>query len=290
MAGEQLLVTEGRESGTRLSVDGDLLIGRVAPKEEGRLGEDPELSRRHAWISRGPDGQLTIDDLGSANGTFVNGERIDGPRALDPGDVVKLGRTVLQVTDPSGTVAAKTRVPAAAAEEPAPEVVEPEVVEPEEVLVVTAGTALGRRFTLDEELVIGRTVSGEGELSDDAELSRRHARVVRGADGELSIEDLGSANGTFVNGERVSGRRSLSMGDSVRVGSTTLELTEAGEAPAPAAPAAPAPPPPAPAPVPPAAPSPAQRVPAPAVSETPRRDLTPELPRAPCSRDAASRR
>ncbi len=113
MAGEQLLVTEGRESGTRLSVDGDLLIGRVAPKEEGRLGEDPELSRRHAWISREPDGQLTIDDLGSANGTFVNGERIDAPRTLDPGDVVKLGRTVLEVTGPSGAVAAKTRVPAA---------------------------------------------------------------------------------------------------------------------------------------------------------------------------------
>ena len=202
MAGEQLLVTEGRESGTRLSVDGDLLIGRVAPKEEGRLGEDPELSRRHAWISRGPDGQLTIDDLGSANGTFVNGERIDAPRTLDPGDVVKLGRTVLEVTDPSGAAAAKTRVPtAAAAEEPAPV-----IVEPDEVLVVTAGTALGRRFAVGEELVIGRTVSGEGELSDDAELSRRHARVVRGANGELSIEDLGSANGTFVNGQRVSGR------------------------------------------------------------------------------------
>ncbi len=220
MAGEQLLVTEGKERGTRLSVASDLLIGRMAPKQEGRLGEDPELSRRHAYISRGTDGQLTIDDLGSANGTFVNGERIDAPRTLDPGDVVKVGQTVLEVSDPSGAMAAKTRVPTGAgAGKPAPV-----IAEPDEVLVVTAGTALGRRLTLGDEIVIGRMVSGEGELSDDVELSRRHARIARDARGELSIEDLGSANGTFVNGERVRGLRVLKVGDSVRVGSTTLRV------------------------------------------------------------------
>ncbi len=104
MAGEQLRVTEGNERGKRLSVDADLLIGRVAPEDEGRLGEDPEISRRHAHVSRGADGQLTIEDLGSANGTFVNDERIDVPRTLAVGDVVKMGRTVLEVTD--GSVAA----------------------------------------------------------------------------------------------------------------------------------------------------------------------------------------
>ena len=50
--------------------------------------------------------------------------------------------------------------------------------------------------------MIGRAASGEGRLGDDAELSRRHARVARDADGRLTIEDLGSANGTFVNGVR----------------------------------------------------------------------------------------
>src|SRR3954463_8897619 len=102
MAGEQLHVTEGKERGKRLSVDADLLIGRSAPEEDGRLGDDPEISRRHARISRGPDGRLTVEDLGSSNGTFVNDQPIDAPRALGPGDVVKLGRTVLRVTDSSG--------------------------------------------------------------------------------------------------------------------------------------------------------------------------------------------
>ncbi len=56
MVGEQLRVTEGKEGGTLLTVDGELLIGRQAPESEGRLGGDPEISRRHARISRGADG------------------------------------------------------------------------------------------------------------------------------------------------------------------------------------------------------------------------------------------
>jgi hypothetical protein len=56
--------------------------------------------------------------------------------------------------------------------------------------------------------------------------SRRHARIARDPSGQLTIEDLGSANGTFVNGERVSGRHVLKVGDSVEVGSTTLQLTD----------------------------------------------------------------
>jgi len=84
MAGNQLWVTEGNERGKRLSVDADLLIGRLAPEEDGRLGDDPEISRRHARVSRGTDGLLSIEDLGSANGTFVNDERIDAPPDARP--------------------------------------------------------------------------------------------------------------------------------------------------------------------------------------------------------------
>src|SRR2546421_12254544 len=99
MAGEQLRATEGNARGKRLRVDADLLIGRQAPEDDGRLGEDREISRRHARVSRGADGLLTIEDFRSANGTFVNGERIDAPRTLDVGDIVRMGQTVLEVTD-----------------------------------------------------------------------------------------------------------------------------------------------------------------------------------------------
>ena len=86
--------------------------------------------------------------------------------------------------------------------------------------MVTAGAAAGHRLALGEELVIGRAVSGDGMLSDDHELSRRHARVARDAGGQLTIEDLGSANGTFVNGERMRDPHPLEAG---RLGEDRLE-------------------------------------------------------------------
>ena len=257
MAGEQLRVTEGNALGECLTVEADLLIGRAAEGSEGRLGDDPEISRRHARASRGADGELTIEDLGSVNGTLVNGERIDAPRTLHLGDVVRMGQTVLTVTDVSGRAPEPTRLGAAPPTNLAPGA--------GEQLLVTIGKDEGRRFTLVDEFIIGRAESGEGRLGDDPELSRRHARVARDGDGGLTIEDLGSANGTFVNGAPVRERQALKVGDSVRVGRTTLELTHPGRpspAARPAAPpaASPAPPPPpvaSPAPPPPPVASPA---------------------------------
>jgi ABC-type multidrug transport system ATPase subunit len=58
-------------------------------------------------------------------------------------------------------------------------------------------------------------------------VSRRHARIIRPAqDGEYEIEDLGSTNGTFVNGERLVGSRTLRHGDSVRIGPVKLIFEE----------------------------------------------------------------
>src|SRR5581483_10600748 len=112
MAGEQLRVSEGMERGALLSVDTDLLLGRQAPQDAGRLGGDFKISRRHARISRGPDQRLTIEDLGSANGTFVNDERIEGPRLLQVGDLIRVGGTVLQVTAGSGAAPRAPSTPA----------------------------------------------------------------------------------------------------------------------------------------------------------------------------------
>jgi pSer/pThr/pTyr-binding forkhead associated (FHA) protein len=57
---------------------------------------DPEVSRRHALVAEGPRG-FTIEDLGSTNGTWVNGERIDRPELLRAGDEVRFGNTVWHV-------------------------------------------------------------------------------------------------------------------------------------------------------------------------------------------------
>ena len=101
MADESLRVTEGMAAGTAIELGDEFVIGR-AMVGEGRLGEDPELSRRHARIARRAGDQLTIEDLGSTNGTFLNGRPLDGTEVLRPGDTIKLGTTTLQVLDASG--------------------------------------------------------------------------------------------------------------------------------------------------------------------------------------------
>ncbi|MFN0062105.1 MAG: FHA domain-containing protein [Myxococcaceae bacterium] len=74
------------------------------------------------------------------------------------------------------------------------------------------------------EITIGRDEDNTIQLAD-RNVSRRHARVVR-VEGGLEIEDLSSANGILLNGERVSGRASLTSRDVVQIGDYSLALEE----------------------------------------------------------------
>jgi hypothetical protein len=124
-----------------------------------------------------------------------------------------------------------------------------------ESLKITGGNAAGQTITLEQELVIGRSTPGLGSLGGDSEISRVHARIFHDPSGRLTVEDLGSTNGTFVNGNRITGQQPLNSGDQVRVGQTTLSV-EGGAADAGATSVGNVIP--APVPIPPAAPAAAQ--------------------------------
>lgn len=89
-------------------------------------------------------------------------------------------------------------------------------------LEVISGVAPGETLVVEDELVIGRHATGAGRLSEDEEISRQHARISREATGNYAIEDLGSSNGTFVNGLRIQSPRVLALGDSIETGATTM--------------------------------------------------------------------
>jgi Inner membrane component of T3SS, cytoplasmic domain/Domain of unknown function (DUF4389) len=95
MAEITLQIIEGPNAGSSLDVEGAAVIGRD-PASAALVLQDPEASRRHASLI--PEGQsLNVEDLGSTNGTFVNGERLVGARVLVPGDRLRVGTTVLEV-------------------------------------------------------------------------------------------------------------------------------------------------------------------------------------------------
>jgi len=90
-------------------------------------------------------------------------------------------------------------------------------------LVCVSGSAMGKSFRVDHpQQVLGR-VHADIELGD-RDISRRHARIEICRNG-YEVEDLGSTNGTFVNGRRISARTPVSVGDRIQLGRTVLLFT-----------------------------------------------------------------
>jgi pSer/pThr/pTyr-binding forkhead associated (FHA) protein len=101
-------------------------------------------------------------------------------------------------------------------------------------LVMRTGAQAGMEFPVDRPLVrIGRG-SGNDIPLQDTQASRQHAEISQQGE-QFFIRDLGSTNGTFVNGERLTAPRLLQPGDQVRVGETTLACQPAVMAAVPAA-------------------------------------------------------
>ncbi len=88
------------------------------------------------------------------------------------------------------------------------------------VMVVTQGSKAGSRFVLDEPVTTAGRHPDSDIFLDDITVSRRHAEVIRTAEGFL-VRDVGSLNGTYVNRERID-ELALSNGDEVQVGKFKL--------------------------------------------------------------------
>jgi pSer/pThr/pTyr-binding forkhead associated (FHA) protein len=199
-----LTITSGPGSGGVLELDAPIsTLGRSAPSDV--ILRDEIVSRQHAQL-RWAGGSAFIQDLGSTNGTFVNGERVTALRPLVAGDVIRLGNTeAVYVPWSSGR-----RPPASGA-----------------WLAVTRGKSLPSTTDLTERkaVSIGRSRQNHVVIPSDAHVSRRHAQIRQTGRGH-EVVDLDSATGVFVNGSRVR-QCLLRSGDRIRLGST--EFTYNGE-------------------------------------------------------------
>jgi hypothetical protein len=90
------------------------------------------------------------------------------------------------------------------------------------LIVVEPEPAAGTRYPLGDEVTVGRAAGCTVTLEDNY-VSQLHARIFR-KDDALFVEDLGSTNGTYVNGQKLSSTALVKRGDLVRSGSTVLEV------------------------------------------------------------------
>jgi hypothetical protein len=102
----RFIVRTGPNPGAVFDLVGDvLMVGRDVSNDI--VIADAEISRQHTRLTRTPDGYL-LEDLGSTNGTFVNGERLMAPRVMSAGDLVGFGGTVTMTFDAVAPEAAAT--------------------------------------------------------------------------------------------------------------------------------------------------------------------------------------
>jgi pSer/pThr/pTyr-binding forkhead associated (FHA) protein/uncharacterized RDD family membrane protein YckC len=94
VADASIVIVQGPNEGREFDISGAIVIGRDT--SAGLVIDDPEASRRHSSLSIEGD-QLQVEDLGSTNGTFVNGARISEPKTLAEGDKLRIGTTVFEV-------------------------------------------------------------------------------------------------------------------------------------------------------------------------------------------------
>lgn len=103
----QFVMRSGPTPGVTFPLEGEqLIIGRDSSNSVAI--NDAEISRKHSRLSF-QGGKYVLEDLGSTNGTFVNGQRLTGPVVLKPGDVVSLGEQIVLMydaisTDPGATM------------------------------------------------------------------------------------------------------------------------------------------------------------------------------------------
>ncbi|MBX3244850.1 MAG: FHA domain-containing protein [Acidobacteria bacterium] len=192
------------------------------------------VSRRHADISRTEKGYVVADN-NSFNGTFLNGQRLTEPALLTNGDKIQIGMGGPILVFVSGVTQASSRMDAAVSN------LEPQRSEQDFSKTMVAKLDAGqirstglsepqliRTFSFSDKasLTIGRDADNDISL-DGLQISNRHAKLsLRG--GEIFAEDLGSTNGTFVNGVRIS-RQAVSPSDQIHIGTFLLRCDASGQ-------------------------------------------------------------
>jgi pSer/pThr/pTyr-binding forkhead associated (FHA) protein len=183
---------------------GESTIGRAASNNV--VLELKAVSSQHARVVVGPL-QVELTDLGSANGTTVNEQRVSGTAILADGDTLVFGKVAGFVVQIEREAEPQEAPPPPSGWRLAGE---------EESLALNVPTEPGH-------YVIGRESSCQIVLENKKSVSRRHAELTVDAAGRLQIRDLASGNGTFVNSVKIR-ESALRLGDRLQIGLVAFRI------------------------------------------------------------------
>jgi pSer/pThr/pTyr-binding forkhead associated (FHA) protein len=212
----KLLFPNGEHDAVEIG-PGDVLVGAGADCTV--MLAAPGIGPQHCKLFE-RDGQTFVQPLGNAV-TVLNGKQITAEAPIKPGDLLlfaRVGARVVAVEKsqaptlprrplPAGDDDGRTRVRMAL---------------PKFVMRGVSGPTFGKTFGVVGTLTLGRSAECDISIPSD-EISRHHAKLQVVPDGVM-VEDMGSANGTFVNNQRVHGSTLMRHGDELRLDTVRFML------------------------------------------------------------------
>jgi len=198
----------GDEKKDLFLVEPGIVIGSASGS--GLLLANPGVKPKHAQIDVAAGDKLTLKNVSNDSALLVNGKPVPTEIALKVGDEISLSGVRLMIVDPKSGFVAKS----------------PEQVAASPWSIRANHSALNNRvYPITGKMVLGRSNECDITLSV-SHLSRKHAELSI-VGNKLMVKDLDSANGTFVNGKRVT-EDTLKKGDELRL--DTLSFTVVGPA------------------------------------------------------------
>ena len=206
-----LIMRRGPRPGSIYELEDDIVtIGRG--HRNSIVVQDNEVSREHCQLVRHEDG-YELQDAGSSNGTFVNGHPADEGWLLPDGCLIEMGDTItFEYIDSTEQGTAEAAI---SSNSHAGYPSEPEL---QAYLVVRLQSQQEHEVypLLDETILVGRDFDNDIVIPEP-EMSRVHMQLTYGTGGYV-VEDMGSTNGTAVNGKRLTSPISLKSDDLIQVG------------------------------------------------------------------------
>jgi pSer/pThr/pTyr-binding forkhead associated (FHA) protein len=221
------LIALATGSTTAIPAEG-VVIGREPDCDVVLAGR--EVSRRHATIRPTIQGYLLTDT--STTGTYVNRRRVNGTQVLGMGDVIRIGDDELRFeADAASFEPAPELRPRSTAPLPVPTPSSVPLTASPRLLatleIINEGLLKGTRFRLERPVAsVGRNPHNDVKLEDET-VSGSHATLTRRTSGWVLL-DHGSTNGTYVDGERITGERQLAGVAELRFGGVKMVFRPIG--------------------------------------------------------------